>query len=364
MFRDRDAAKAWIAESRWPDGKAKCPHCGTENVQSNIKHKTMTHRCRQCVSKPMFSLNTGTVMEGSNLKYRAWAVAIYLFTTNLRGISSMKLHRELGIRQKAAWFMLHRLRLAFEADAGPFEGRERPWQQRTALGRSEQRRVCAVDRRQPDSGLSVDSGRSCTAGCAARSQPDSLEDYGIAAPQAISGGVQGRGCVGFHRRHSKRQQSIQGVRRLSDSEAVGSAGTDHTGQFERWRCPAGPLLRLRNCAGIRRNAASPVDRHRPVGPGRQSGPVETRTGRRHRGAASGRAVAGRSPSKRHPEADRRRETAAVQDAPPYALGQAGRKLRWVQAPFPVSQPDGGSHHPEITWRNGPPRQPPAALRLL
>lgn len=76
MFRDEDAAKAWIAESRWPDGKAKCPHCGTENVQSNIKHKTMTHRCRQCVGKPMFSLKTGTVMEGSNLKYRARAVAI------------------------------------------------------------------------------------------------------------------------------------------------------------------------------------------------------------------------------------------------------------------------------------------------
>lgn len=122
MFRDGDAAKAWIAESRWPDGKAKCPHCGTENVQSNIKHKTMTHRCRQCVGKPMFSLKTGSVMEGSNLKYRAWAVAIYLFTTNLKGISGMKLHRELGISQKAAWFMLHRLRLAFEADASPFEG--------------------------------------------------------------------------------------------------------------------------------------------------------------------------------------------------------------------------------------------------
>ena len=69
----------------------------------------------------MFSLKTGTVIEGSNLKYRAWAIVIYLFKTNLKGISSMKLHRELGISQKAAWFMLHRLRLAFEADASPFE---------------------------------------------------------------------------------------------------------------------------------------------------------------------------------------------------------------------------------------------------
>ena len=61
-------------------------------------------------------------MEASNLPYRVWAVGIYLFTTNIKGISSMRLHRELGIGQKAAWFMLHRLRKAFEAEVGPFTG--------------------------------------------------------------------------------------------------------------------------------------------------------------------------------------------------------------------------------------------------
>ena len=121
MFGDEEKAKAWVAEQRWPDCPY-CPHCGSVNVQSNIKHKTMTHRCRDCEGKPMFSLKTGTVMEGSNLKYRVWAVGIYLFTTNIKGISSMKLHRELGIGQKAAWFMLHRLRKAFEAEAGLFVG--------------------------------------------------------------------------------------------------------------------------------------------------------------------------------------------------------------------------------------------------
>ena len=121
LFGDEEKAKAWIAEQRWHGGPH-CPHCGSVNVQSNIKHKTMTHRCRDCDGKPMFSLKTGTVMEGSNLKYRVWAVGLYLFTTNIKGISSMKLHRELGIGQKAAWFMLHRLRKAFEAEAGPFAG--------------------------------------------------------------------------------------------------------------------------------------------------------------------------------------------------------------------------------------------------
>ena len=121
MFSDEDAARTWIAEQRWPEG-AHCPHCGSVNVQSDIKHKTMTHRCRECDGKPMFSLKTGTVMEGSNLKYRVWAVGIYLFTTNIKGISSMRLHRELGISQKAAWFMLHRLRKAFDLEVGPFSG--------------------------------------------------------------------------------------------------------------------------------------------------------------------------------------------------------------------------------------------------
>ena len=120
MFRDEETAREWIADQRWPDGPH-CPHCGSHNVQCGISHKTMTHRCREkeC-GKRMFSIKTGTVMEASNLPYRAWAVGIYLFTTNIKGVSSMKLHRELGISQKAAWFMLHRLRLAFDAETGPF----------------------------------------------------------------------------------------------------------------------------------------------------------------------------------------------------------------------------------------------------
>ena len=61
-------------------------------------------------------------MERTRLPYRLWAIAMYLFTTNLKGVSSMKLHRELGITQKSAWFMLHRLRKAAEASNGAFAG--------------------------------------------------------------------------------------------------------------------------------------------------------------------------------------------------------------------------------------------------
>ena len=120
MFRDEESAVEWIAKLRWPDGPY-CPSCGSVDVQEASKHKTMTHRCHDC-PKQFFSLKKGTVMEGSKLPYRVWAIGLYLFTTNLKGISSMKLHRELGISQKAAWFMLHRLRKAAEIGAAPFAG--------------------------------------------------------------------------------------------------------------------------------------------------------------------------------------------------------------------------------------------------
>ena len=124
MFKDEESAMAWIEKRRWPHGPH-CPKCGSFHVQSGIKHKTMTHRCRDCctgTSKTMFTMKMGTVMERSRISYRLWAIGIYLFMTNLKGVSSMKLHRELGITQKSAWFMLHRLRKAAESGSGVFSG--------------------------------------------------------------------------------------------------------------------------------------------------------------------------------------------------------------------------------------------------
>ena len=120
-FSDEKKAKAWLTERLWPDGPH-CPECGSLHVSSDIKHRTMTHRCLDCPGKPFFSLRKGTIMESSKLPYRVWAIGIYLFTTNLKGVSSLKLHRELGIGQKAAWFMLHRLRSAVHTGSGMFSG--------------------------------------------------------------------------------------------------------------------------------------------------------------------------------------------------------------------------------------------------
>ena len=121
MFPDDAAAEAWFVEQRWQEGPH-CPHCGSVNVQSGAAHKTMPYRCREQQCAKRFSVKTKTVMESSNLGYRAWAFAIYLMNTNLKGVSSMKLHRDLDITQKSAWFMAHRLRAAMKTGGAVFSG--------------------------------------------------------------------------------------------------------------------------------------------------------------------------------------------------------------------------------------------------
>ena len=121
MFPDDEVAQCWFEKRMWPNGP-RCPHCGTTNVQNSIRHKTMTHRCRECEGKPRFSLKTGNVMEGSKLGYRTWAIAVHLLATDHKGVSSMKLHRGLDITQKSAWHLAHRLRTTFENGDPLFAG--------------------------------------------------------------------------------------------------------------------------------------------------------------------------------------------------------------------------------------------------
>ncbi len=119
QFPDDGAAEAWFIKLRWPDGIA-CHYCGNTSVLTGAKHKTMPFRCRAKSCRKRFSVRTGTVMESSKLGFQVWAIAIYLMTTNLKGISSMKLHRELNITQRSAWFLAHRLRKTWADDGAPF----------------------------------------------------------------------------------------------------------------------------------------------------------------------------------------------------------------------------------------------------
>ena len=133
MFPDDSTAEKWFVEKRWPDGIC-CTKCGSLDVQEGTKHPTMPYRCRSC--QKFFSVKTGTIMQGSNLGYQVWALATYLLMTGIKGVSSMKLHRDLGITQKTAWHLAHRIREAWadkqdlfagpvEIDESYFGGRER-----------------------------------------------------------------------------------------------------------------------------------------------------------------------------------------------------------------------------------------------
>lgn len=120
MFPDNETAGKWFINVRWGNGMT-CPRCGSDNIQAKATHKTMPHRCRKC--RKFFSVRTGTVMQGSNLDYQTWAMAIYLMTTNLKSMSSMKLHRDLEITQKSAWHLAHRIRETYaDTNPGLFDG--------------------------------------------------------------------------------------------------------------------------------------------------------------------------------------------------------------------------------------------------
>ncbi len=111
LFPTDEAAREWFEAKMWPEGRH-CPRCGSiETIECKGK-PPMPYWCPAC--KSHFSVRIGTVLEGSPLPLRKWVYAIYLHLTSLKGVSSMKLHRDLGVTQKTAWFMLQRIREAFD----------------------------------------------------------------------------------------------------------------------------------------------------------------------------------------------------------------------------------------------------------
>ena len=112
MFPDEAAATAWFESVIWPNGRH-CPKCGSVRT-GEASHAKMPYWCTDCRS--YFSVKTGTAMQRSKIPLRKWAIAIYLCLTNLKSVSSMKLHRDIGVTQATAWFMLHRIRQAWAVD--------------------------------------------------------------------------------------------------------------------------------------------------------------------------------------------------------------------------------------------------------
>jgi transposase-like protein len=107
MFPDQETARVYLEGRLWPNGP-RCPVCGLGDRVS--VRKGGFYRCNQC--KEDFTVRTGTIFERSHVPLHKWIYAMYLLVTARKGISSMQLAKEIGITQKSAWFVLHRLREA------------------------------------------------------------------------------------------------------------------------------------------------------------------------------------------------------------------------------------------------------------
>jgi transposase-like protein len=109
-FADADRALQFVVSIRWPDGKAVCPSCKSGNASFLSTRRLW--KCRDCSKQ--FSAKAGTIFEDSALGFDKWLPAFWMIVNAKNGISSCELSRALGVTQKTAWFMLHRIRLAMQ----------------------------------------------------------------------------------------------------------------------------------------------------------------------------------------------------------------------------------------------------------
>jgi len=112
-FSDYENCRKFMVAVRWLDEVVRCPHCNSEKVTYLAKAKL--YRCYGDHPKQKFSLKVGTVFEDSPIALEKWLPAVWLVVNCKNGISSYELHRALGVTQKSAWFMLHRIRLAIQS---------------------------------------------------------------------------------------------------------------------------------------------------------------------------------------------------------------------------------------------------------
>ncbi|HEV2381636.1 MAG TPA: IS1595 family transposase [Terriglobia bacterium] len=118
-FSSFENCQKFMIESRWPDGKVRCPQCDSQDV-TYLKNARLWF-CKAKHPRKKFSLKVGTIFEDSPIPLEKWLPACWLLYNCKNGVSSYEIHRDLGVTQKTAWFMLHRLRLAVHCNS--FEGK-------------------------------------------------------------------------------------------------------------------------------------------------------------------------------------------------------------------------------------------------
>lgn len=112
-FKEESTCKEFLASMRWSD-KPACPHCGCEGAY--VLEGGKRYKCKNGCGKK-FSVTVGTVFENTKIPLRVWFAAIYLATSHKKGISSVQLAKDVGVTQKTAWFVLHRIREMFKIKA-------------------------------------------------------------------------------------------------------------------------------------------------------------------------------------------------------------------------------------------------------
>jgi transposase-like protein len=120
LFQDEEAARKFLESKRWPNGPV-CPHCTCTEVytltpKTGSKHPVRpgVYKCKKC--REQFTVRIGTIFEESKLPLRKWLMAIHLMTSSKKGVSSHQIARELGVTQKTAWFLNHRIREAMRQE--------------------------------------------------------------------------------------------------------------------------------------------------------------------------------------------------------------------------------------------------------
>lgn len=112
FFSDYENCHKFMVEARWPDGVVRCPICGSDHV--TYMEKTRRWKCYGQHPRAQFTLKVGTIFEDSPIPLEKWLPTLWLIVNCKNGISSYEVGRNLGVTQKTAWFMLHRLRLAMQ----------------------------------------------------------------------------------------------------------------------------------------------------------------------------------------------------------------------------------------------------------
>ena len=121
FFADPDNCLHYMMERRWPSGEITCPTCGNSHVRFDRKRRVWT--CNNKHPRRQFSIKVGTIFEDSPLGLDKWLPTVWMIANMKNGVSSHEIARTLGVTQKTAWFMLHRIRLAMkESGTEPFRG--------------------------------------------------------------------------------------------------------------------------------------------------------------------------------------------------------------------------------------------------